>query len=62
MARRHTARLFERRRGHPVYRIKRDYVRNAFNECHTLQDSVEACRKAYGHYPGRVLADTIFRT
>ena len=35
---------------------------NAFNECHTLQDSVEAYRKAYGHYPGRVLADTIFRT
>ena len=35
---------------------------NAFNECHTLQDSVEAYRKAYGHYPERVLADTIYRT
>lgn len=35
---------------------------NAFNECHTLQDSVEAYRRAYGHYPERVLADTIFRT
>ena len=34
----------------------------AFNECHTLQDSVEAYRKAYGHYPERVLADTISRT
>jgi len=28
----------------------------------TLQQSVEAYRKAYGHYPARVLADTIFRT
>ena len=35
---------------------------DAFNECHTLQDSVKAYRKAYGHYPKRVLADTIFRT
>lgn len=35
---------------------------DAFNECHTLQDSVEAYRKAYGHYPARVLADTIYRT
>ena len=35
---------------------------NAFNECTTLQDSVESYRKAYGHYPKRVLADTIFRT
>lgn len=35
---------------------------NAFNESRTLQDSVEAYRKAYGHYPERVLADTIFRT
>ena len=35
---------------------------NAFNECHTLKESVEAYRKAYGHYPERVLADTIFRT
>ena len=35
---------------------------DAFNECHTLQDSVEVYRKAYGHYPERVLADTIYRT
>ena len=35
---------------------------DAFNECLTLQDSVEAYRKAYGHYPARVLADTIYRT
>ena len=35
---------------------------DAFNECTTLQASVEAYRKAYGHYPERVLADTIFRT
>ena len=35
---------------------------DAFNECHTLQDSVEAYRRAYGHYPERVLADTIYRT
>ena len=35
---------------------------NAFNESTTLIDSVEAYRKAYGHYPARVLADTIFRT
>ena len=35
---------------------------NAFNEGTTLQDSVEAYRKAYGHYPKRVLADKIFRT
>ena len=35
---------------------------DAFNECHTLQDSVEAYRKVYGHYPERVLADTIYRT
>lgn len=32
---------------------------DAFNECHTLQDSVEAY---YGHYPERMLADTIYRT
>ena len=25
-------------------------------------DSVEAYRRSYGHYPARVLADTIFRT
>ena len=35
---------------------------DAFNESTTLQQSVEAYRKAYGHYPVRVLADTIFRT
>ena len=35
---------------------------DAFNECHTLRDSVEAYRKAYGHYPERVLAETIYRT
>ena len=35
---------------------------NAFNESTSLIDSVEAYRKAYGHYPARVLADTIFRT
>ena len=35
---------------------------NAFNESTTLIDSVEAYRKAYGYYPARVLADTIFRT
>lgn len=35
---------------------------DAFNESTTLQDSVENYRKAYGHYPKRVLADTIFRT
>lgn len=34
----------------------------AFNESTTFQDSVEKYRKAYGHYPERVLADTIFRT
>lgn len=35
---------------------------DAFNESTTLQDSVEKFRNAYGHYPQRVLADTIFRT
>ena len=35
---------------------------DAFNESTTLIDSVEAYRRAYGHYPARVLADTIFRT
>jgi hypothetical protein len=35
---------------------------NAFNESKTLQTSVENYRKAYGHYPERVLADKIFRT
>lgn len=35
---------------------------DAFNECTTLQASVEVYRTAYGHYPERILADTIFRT
>ena len=35
---------------------------DAFNEGTTFQNSVENYRKAYGHYPERVLADTIFRT
>ena len=35
---------------------------DAFNESKTLQASVENYRKAYGHYPERVLADKIFRT
>ena len=35
---------------------------DAFNESTTNQQSVEAYWKAYGHYPARVLADTIFRT
>ena len=35
---------------------------DAFNECKTLEESVESYRKAYGYYPQRVLADTIFRT
>ena len=35
---------------------------DAYNESTTLQQSVEDYRKAYGHYPARVLADTIFRT
>ena len=35
---------------------------DAFNESTTFQDSVENYRKAYGYYPARVLADTIFRT
>ena len=35
---------------------------DAFNESTTLQQSVESYRKAYGHYPARVLTDTIFRT
>ena len=35
---------------------------DAFNESTTLKESVENYRKAYGHYPERVLADTIFRT
>ena len=39
-----------------------DFRWDAFNESTTLKDSVKAYRKAYGHYPERVLADTIFRT
>lgn len=35
---------------------------DAFNESKTLQSSVEEYKKSYGHYPERVLADTIFRT
>ena len=35
---------------------------DAYNESTTLQNSVESYRKAYGHYPAKVLADTIFRT
>ena len=35
---------------------------DAFNEGKTLQQSVESYRKAYGHYPARVLADTMFRS
>ncbi len=35
---------------------------NAFNEGGTLIDSAESFRRAYGHYPARVLADRIFRT
>ena len=35
---------------------------DAFNECTTLQTSVESYRQAHGYYPERVLADTIFRT
>lgn len=34
----------------------------AFNEGATLIDSAESFRRAYGHYPKRVLADKIFRT
>ena len=35
---------------------------SSFNESTTLQASVESYRRAYGHYPARILADTIFRT
>lgn len=35
---------------------------DAFNECTTLQASVESYRQAHGYYPERVLVDTIFRT
>ena len=35
---------------------------DAFNESTTLQESAEKYRRAYGYYPSRILADTIFRT
>ena len=35
---------------------------DAYNESTTFQELVESYRRAYGHYPERVLADTIFRT
>ena len=35
---------------------------DAFNEGTTLQASAESYREAYGYYPKRILADTIFRT
>ena len=35
---------------------------DAFNESTTLKESAENYRKAYGYYPKRILADTIFRT
>ena len=35
---------------------------DAYNESTTFRQSVGSYRKAYGHYPARVLADTIFRT
>ena len=35
---------------------------NAFNEGATLIDSTESFRRAYGHYPKRILVDKIFRT
>ena len=35
---------------------------DAYNESTTFQESVESYRRAYGHYPKRVLADKIFRT
>ena len=46
----------------PRYRRAKLCLNDEFNECLTLQDSVEAYCKAYGHYPERVLADTIYRT
>ena len=39
-----------------------DFHWDTFNESITLKDSFEAYRKAYGHYPALLLADTIFRT
>ena len=35
---------------------------DAFNESTTLKGSAESYRRAYGRYPKRILADTIFRT
>ena len=35
---------------------------DAFSEGTPLQTSVESYRRCFGHYPARVLADTIFRT
>ena len=35
---------------------------DAFNEGTTLQASAERYKRDYGHYPARILADTIFRT
>ena len=35
---------------------------DAFNEGTALQASAESYRATYGHYPKRILADTIFRT
>ena len=35
---------------------------DAYNECTTFQESVEAYKRSYGQYPQRILADTIFRT
>ncbi len=46
---------------HGFLRIE-DLRWDAYSESTTLQQSVEAYRKAYGHYPARVLAGTIFRT
>ncbi len=35
---------------------------DAYNESTTLKNSAEQYRDASGHYPGRILADAIFRT
>lgn len=35
---------------------------DAFQRSTTLQASVESYQRSYGHYPARVLVDTIFRT
>lgn len=34
---------------------------DAFIECHTLQDSVEAYRQTYGHYLKHILSDAMYR-